>query len=323
MRTLVAMPVFNEEKYVRGVLERVLSIHPDVLIVDDGSKDATPRILPDYPVHQIRHRDNLGYGASMRDAFRFAMDRRFDWVITMDCDEQHEPAAIPRFIEAAEAAFPGTGQDDADIISGSRYMNVKDRIGAPPADRRAINETITAEINCRFATLLGTTLTDAFCGFKAYRVKALRSMRPTIRGYAFPMQFWVQAAANRLRVRELPVRLIYNDPNRTFGATLDDPTVRLRHYRKVMHREMERQQAKLPRATLMGVCEPWPSVRSLLERRQCSTRPLTPGRDADSAHGSESRPGEARDQRDQPDQREKHDARSPCDPSTCRDYRAT
>jgi len=299
MRTLVAMPVFNEEKYVRGVLERVLSIHPDVLIIDDGSKDATPRILPDYPVHQIRHRDNMGYGASMRDAFRFGMDRRFDWVITMDCDEQHEPAAIPRFIEAAEEA---THNDGANIISGSRYISVKDGIGAPPADRRAINETITAEVNCRFAGLLGTTLTDAFCGFKAYRVQALRSMRPTVRGYAFPMQFWVQAAANRLRVRELPVRLIYNDPNRTFGATLDDPTVRLRHYRKVMHREMERQQAKLPRASLMGVCEPWPSVRSLLARESSEPRGQPPGRDASTVRASEPRP---------------------CDQSACHDYRAT
>ncbi len=299
MRTLVAMPVFNEEKYVRGVLDRVLSIHPDVLVIDDGSRDATPRILPDYPIHQIRHRDNMGYGSSMRDAFRFAIDRRFDWVITMDCDEQHEPAAIPRFIEAAEAAMESDG---ADIISGSRYLDgpgIAARVGAAPADRRAINESITAEVNCRFSSLLGASLTDAFCGFKAYRVKSLRAMRPTVRGYAFPMQFWVQAAANRLRVRELPVRLIYNDPNRTFGATLDDPTVRLRHYRRVMHREMERQQSRLPRASLMGVCEPWPTIRSVIDRHQ---RSQPPGRDADNARAGQPRP---------------------CDPSTCRDYRAS
>jgi dolichol-phosphate mannosyltransferase len=303
MRTLVAMPVFNEERYVRGVLERVLSIHPDVLVIDDGSRDQTARILPDYAIHQIRHRDNVGYGASMRDAFRFAIDRRFDWVITMDCDEQHEPAAIPRFIEAAEAAM---STDGADVISGSRYLDINDRIGTPPADRRSINEAITAEINCRFANLLGTTLTDAFCGFKAYRVSALRSMRPTVRGYAFPMQFWVQAAARRLRVRELPVRLIYNDPNRTFGAVLDDPAVRLRHYRKVMHREMERWQHDLPRSSLMGVCVPWPSLRTLIspaDGARVDRGPCSPvaGRDADVARGSTPRP---------------------CEPGSCsRDYR--
>jgi hypothetical protein len=67
------------------------------------------------------------------------------------------------------------------------------------------------------------------------------------------MQFWVQAAAANLRVRELPVRLIYNDPTRTFGATLDDPQVRLRHYRRVLHRELCRHADRLPCAALRGL----------------------------------------------------------------------
>src|SRR5262245_19445064 len=252
MRTLVAIPVYNEERYVRRVLDRVLSFHPDVLVIDDGSTDQTPRILPDFPVELIRHPRNRGYGSSMRDAFRFAIAERFDWLITMDCDEQHEPAAIPCFIEEAS-------RGGADIISGSRYM-IPDESGSPPPDRRAINATITAEINCRLARPLGTMLTDAFCGFKAYRVGALKLLRPTVRGYAFPMQFWVQAAAAGLAVREMPVRLIYNDPNRTFGARLDDPAVRLRHYRRVLYREIRRRAEKLPRSALLGVTGPWPEA---------------------------------------------------------------
>jgi glycosyltransferase involved in cell wall biosynthesis len=250
MRTLVAIPVFNEQKHVRQVLERVLMHNPDVLVIDDGSTDETPRILPDYPIEMIRHAKNRGYGSSLRDAFRFAIHEKFDWLITMDCDEQHEPAAIPSFIEAAEA-------DQWDIISGSRYLLPAHGQDRPPPERRAINATVTAELNCRLSSAFGMLMTDAFCGFKAYRVSGLKKLRPTVKGYAFPMQFWVQSAAAGLRLRELPVRLIYNDLNRTFGATLDDPAVRLAHYRRVLYREIERHAERLPRAALMGVTEPW------------------------------------------------------------------
>lgn len=246
MRTLVAIPVYNEEKYVTNVLTEVRRYAQDVLVIDDGSTDQTPRILPDYPIEMIRHAKNRGYGSSLRDAFRFAIHERFDWLITMDCDEQHEPAAIPSFVEAAE-------EDQWDIISGSRYLRPSQGEDRPPPERRAINATITAELNCRLGSAFGTRMTDAFCGFKAYRVEALKKLRPTVKGYAFPMQFWVQAAAAGLRMRELPVRLIYNDLNRTFGATLDDPTVRLAHYRRVLYREIAKHADKLPREALVGL----------------------------------------------------------------------
>jgi glycosyltransferase involved in cell wall biosynthesis len=248
MRTLVAIPVYNEEKYVRRVLERVLSFNPHVLVIDDGSSDQTPRILPDFPIDMIRRARNRGYGKSLKDAFRFAIAEKYDWLITMDCDEQHEPAAIPSFIEAAS-------NSDADIISGSRYLLPAAGQDRPPAERRAINATITAEINCRLSGPLGTLITDAFCGFKAYRVDALRKLRPTVSGYAFPMQFWVQAAAANLRVSELPVRLIYNDPNRSFGVLLDDADVRLAHYRHILHREIRRRADSLPRSAKIGIVD--------------------------------------------------------------------
>jgi dolichol-phosphate mannosyltransferase len=95
---------------------------------------------------------------------------------------------------------------------------------------------ITALINRR----LGLNLTDSFCGFKAYRVSALTRIHISVPGYAMPMQFWVQAARAGLRIRELPVRLIYNDPTRHFGGILDDPLVRYRHYVEVFEAELAR-----------------------------------------------------------------------------------
>jgi dolichol-phosphate mannosyltransferase len=243
MRLLVAIPVYNEEAYVRSVLDKVLREAENILVVDDGSTDATPRLLADYPINVVRHVVNRGYGRSIRDAFRWARCEEYDWLITMDCDEQHEPASLPMFFEAIEQA---EALGDADVISGSRYLLPGPRDDQPPADRRSINAEITRELNQRFAPLLGCRLTDSFCGFKAFRVDSLRRLQPTESGYAFPMQLWVQAAAARLRVRELPIRMIYNDPNRSFGVVLDNPHARLKHYRCVLHREIELHADALP-----------------------------------------------------------------------------
>ncbi len=244
MRTLIAIPVFNEEKYVPRVLTEVRKYARDILVIDDGSTDQTPLLLARQPVDVIRHARNRGYGRSLIDAFRWAgcTTCKYDWLITMDCDEQHEPASLPDFFAAIEA-------DDADVISGSRYLNGRaaatgagavngNGTDSPPPDRRAINATITEQIN----QTLGLSLTDSFCGYKAYRVSSLRKLALDEPGYAFPLQFWVQAAAQGLRIREIGIRLIYNDPNRSFGGPLDDAGHRLGHYRSVFDREL----AKFP-----------------------------------------------------------------------------
>jgi dolichol-phosphate mannosyltransferase len=147
----------------------------------------------------------------------------------MDCDEQHEPEMIPVFMQHIAA-------DDADIISGSRYIENRPDDDLPPGDRRAINATITTLLN----DLFGLGLTDAFCGFKAHRIMAMRKLSLTIPGYAFPMQLWPQAWYHGLRIREIPVRLIYNDPTRHFGGMLDDAQRRLQHYLDVLREEQLR-----------------------------------------------------------------------------------
>ncbi len=226
-RYLLAIPVFNEEAYVRPVLAEARERVADVLVVDDGSTDRTGELLTKAGVAVVRHPENRGYGASLVSAFRHAITHGFDWLITMDCDEQHEPAFIPKFIEAAE-----TGAYD--IVSGSRYLDTFNGDDVPPADRRAINVKITRMLNER----LGWGLTDAFCGFKAYRVSALSRFNITVPGYAMPLQFWVQAWRAQLRIEEVSVRLIYNDPTRHFGGMLDDPASRYKHYVEVFEHEM-------------------------------------------------------------------------------------
>ena len=230
VRLLIAIPVFNEQKYLGRVLDKVRQFHPDILVVDDGSTDDTPKILSGRKdVAVIRHDANLGYGQSLIDAFDHACRQRYDWVITMDCDEQHEPEMIPEFVRLIQS-------DQWDVISGSRYLKPTCEDDLPPEDRRSINARITRVLNEMF----GLGLTDAFCGYKAHRVCAMRKLELDVTGYAFPMQFWPQVWHQGLRVTEIPVRLIYNDPTRHFGGKLDDADHRLRHYLDVLNNEVKR-----------------------------------------------------------------------------------
>ncbi len=228
MRVLTAIPVYNEQAHLEPVLTEVLRIAGDVLVVDDGSTDRTPELLRSFPTVQvIRHPMNRGYGAGLRSAFRRTLEAGYDGLVTLDCDGQHEPALIPEI-----AAY----LTEADIVSGSRYLQVFDPNQRPPEERRRINVEVTRWLN----ECLGLNLTDAFCGFKAYRSSALAKFDISDDGYAMPLQVWVQAVEHDMKIVEVPVPLIYLDEARAFGGALHDAEYRLNHYRRVFQEALNR-----------------------------------------------------------------------------------
>ena len=228
MKILVAIPAYNEERSLSRVIDAVTRHVADILVVDDGSTDSTPTLLARRSdVYTLTHPENRGYGQSLIDAFRFADRQGYDWVITIDCDQQHEPDQLPDFLEEI-------ARNRADVISGSRYMQADPDDDPPPPERRQINHTITTML----AQILGLQLTDSFCGFKAHHIAAMSRLALDEPGYAFPLQFWVRCARAGLRIREIPVRRIYHDHSREFGGTLDDPAARLQHYLEVFVRDL-------------------------------------------------------------------------------------
>lgn len=229
-KALTALPVFNEARHVNRVLDQVVRYSDDVLVVDDGSTDGTHELLAARTdVVTVRHPENRGYGAALATAFEYARQHGYAVVVTIDCDGQHEPQRIPALIAAAK---------EADIVSGSRYLKQFDGDSTPPAERRKINMQVTAELNRR----LGFHLTDAFCGFKAYRVDKLKHLDTTETGYAMPLELWVQAAQAGLKVVEVPVPLVYLEEKRSFGGALDDGATRLEYYHLVLDRSMAKAE---------------------------------------------------------------------------------
>lgn len=224
-RRLVALPVFNEVQHVERVLDEVRRYSREILVVDDGSTDGTAELLACRgDLRVVTHEQNRGYGAALLSAFHYAQEHEFQKLVTIDCDGQHEPQRIPPFFDACTAGV--------DLVSGSRYLAEFPGDSAPPPERRRINEQVTAELNRR----LGLALTDAFCGFKCYRVDALRRLNISEPGYAMPLEVWVQAAAAGWRIIELPVPLIYLDEKRSFGGVLDDGQTRLEYYHLTLDR---------------------------------------------------------------------------------------
>ncbi len=121
-------------------------------------------------------------------------------------------------------------------------MRTFDPSQRPPEERRRINVEVTSWLN----ECLGLALSDAFCGFKAYRTSALRVFEITELGYAMPIQVWVQAVAHGLKIVEEPVPLVYLDESRAFGGALDNSAYRLAHYRRVFEAALDSASILVP-----------------------------------------------------------------------------
>lgn len=229
-KPLILIPVYNEEATLDRVLDEVHRAVPraDVLVVDDGSTDRSPQILRERPgVRAIRHEANHGYGQSLITGFNAAIADGYDVAVTIDCDEQHEPHRVPEFLETLTRA---------DIVSGSRYLDPGVPGDPAPADRWQLNREFTE----RLRAITGYAITDAWCGFKAYRVEALRKFNLTEPSYGMPLQVWIQAAYHGMSVLELPVARIYKNPHRRFWGGLDDTQTRRSYYLRVLEAEVAR-----------------------------------------------------------------------------------
>mgnify|MGYP001996240696 FL=1 len=224
---LLVIPLYNEEEHVKAVISKVREYFTgDLLIINDGSTDKSSEILAEIKdIKVINQTENCGYGCALIEGFYYAIENNYEIVITMDCDEQHEPCLIPSFLKEINRY---------DIVSGSRYLNGSSPLfEIPPPDRKKVNKEITEIIN----KYTGYNLTDTFCGFKAYKVDAIKKLNLDEKGYAFPLQVWLQAHKQELKIKEIPVDLIYKNLNRTFGSNLDDPIKRKKYYLSVIERE--------------------------------------------------------------------------------------
>jgi dolichol-phosphate mannosyltransferase len=208
MRPLVFVPTFNERDNVEELHRQIreLPLETDILFVDDASPDGTGEVLDrlaaaDAHVTVLHRSGKLGIGSAHLCGIRYAYERGYEWLVTMDCDFTHSPADIPRLLAAAA----GSG-----LAVGSRYMRPGSLPGWSPFRR--------------FLTMLGHFLTKTLLGLPAdasgaFRAYHLPSIPPAIfdmavsRSYAFFFESLFLLARNGYKVTEIPIVL----PARTYG----------------------------------------------------------------------------------------------------------
>ncbi|MEA3409345.1 MAG: glycosyltransferase family 2 protein [Candidatus Eisenbacteria bacterium] len=163
MRTLVVIPCKNLQSEVGEVVRGVLGLNLglDVVVINDGSTDGTSAAAEAAGAHVLEHEINLGKGAALKTGFEYAVEKQYDAVITMDGDGQHDPSAIPDFLNAVEKC-------DADIILGTRMHAV----GEMPKLRIWTNRTTSRIISL----IARQEITDSQSGYRLIRVRVLRDI---------------------------------------------------------------------------------------------------------------------------------------------------
>jgi dolichol-phosphate mannosyltransferase len=226
MKNLIVSTVYNEEKYIGKTIDDIRSIsNVPILIINDGSTDNSSAIIKSKsPDFLINHSKNFGYGKSLIDGFNFAIENRYTNIITIDGDLQHVPYMIPIFINKIKKY---------DIISGSRYLYIqKHKEIVPPASHYLYHNLITNIINDIFKS----SITDSFCGYKAYKVKKLRCLDLDIEGYGIAIQIIVQMLYKNLKYFEIPVPMIYHNPIKE----LIPPDQKIKYFLDVLSSELKK-----------------------------------------------------------------------------------
>jgi len=194
MRLLVAVPALNEAAVIGQVLQSLSTVHPlgDVLIVDDGSRDATALISRTAGARVVSHAINLGVGAAMGTAFKYAVRNRYDAVVQFDGDGQHRAEHIADLVAALA---------DADIVIGSRYA--AGGTFKSSAARRGVQRLIAWVVSA----YARTKLTDATSGFRISGPRALAVFAEhyPVEWLGDTVESIVLATRQNLTVREIPV----------------------------------------------------------------------------------------------------------------------
>ncbi len=199
-RTLVFTATYNERDNIDMLLDRIWSIDPafEVLAVDDASPDGTgahldARAAADRRLHVVHRPGKLGLGTAHQLGMHFAVLQQFDYLITMDADLSHDPADIPRLLEALR---------HVDLVIGSRY--------APggSSEYQGYRKFLSVSANTLARSLLGVKTHEFTTSFRAFRVEMLRSKKCSrLRGggYAYFMETVFRLHQAGFRIAEVPI----------------------------------------------------------------------------------------------------------------------
>ncbi len=193
----VALPAYNEEKYIAGIVSKVAQYANKVFVLDDGSTDETIWKAIGAGAEVIQHIENKGYGITIQDILSSVRGSDFDVLVTIDSDGQHSPSDIPALVDAV--------RNGADLAVGCRA-------GRDVPFYRRIGGTV---LSVATWLLSGVWVKDSQCGFRAYSRRAVELIRPKESGMAVSSEIVALAAWEGLRVKEVPISVRYTKDSST------------------------------------------------------------------------------------------------------------
>lgn len=212
VKTLVCIPTYNERENIAKLIDRIFENLPEteIMIIDDGSPDGTGEIVDEIAsrnsrVHCIHRPGKMGLGTAYIAAFKWALERDYTHCFEMDADFSHDPADLPRLLEAAR---------EYDIAIGSRFYAGKLSIVNWPISRLILS--LAASIYVRVIT--GLKLWDSTTGFKCFRREVLEHLpldNIGSEGYSFQIEMNFRAVRLGYKVGEVPI--VFTD--RTEGGS--------------------------------------------------------------------------------------------------------
>lgn len=201
----IVIPLYNEEKYVKKLLDTFQPRHlPSLILVNDGSRDKTKKILSEhYPeITLLNHKINLGKGKSLETGALKAVKEKAGIIIFMDGDLQHKPEDINRFLRAFQK------DKKLKIAFGARKIGTNMKFAAFFG-----NKLLTITVNLLFRYFLN----DTQCGFRAFRKEAFKKLRWESSGYAAETEMIIKAAKNKLPYKEIPIDTVYLEHHKGTG----------------------------------------------------------------------------------------------------------
>ena len=196
-KIIAAIPCFNEERFIGSVVLKSKRYVDRVIVIDDGSTDATAKVAREAGANVYRNKKNQGYGVAIRNAISKGQNLRADILVILDGDGQHDPKDIPKLVRPI---INGT----ADISVGSRFMGKGEK---PPLYRRLGQRVLTLATNVGS----GQRLSDSQSGFRAYSSKTLRELNLVESGMSVSSEIQFAMSRSGLRVAEVPIVISYSE----------------------------------------------------------------------------------------------------------------
>jgi len=194
MNICVIIPVFNESKTVKFLVEEIKRKGLDVLVIDDGSTDNSGSIARAAGGHVIAHDQKKGKGVSLRDGFHYSLAHDYFGVITMDGDGQHAIEDIDKFIQEAKDKGPC-------IINGNRMNNAEKM----PSGRYLTNKFMSGLISF----FSQQNIPDSQCGYKYISCEVLRKIDLKCNDFEIETEILMKASKRKFKVFSMDIKTIY------------------------------------------------------------------------------------------------------------------